>query len=166
MKMAGFVIPAVLSVLVILVVVIGNAIVSSESDGWITSVFFLKGAPIINLILAVLGILLLKKAPDAAFASADQKLQSAGTTVSEAGKAAAAAAARPAAAQARKCPSCGAVCSDRNAVFCPTCGSKLSQTVKCSDCGKELPAYTKFCPYCGKPVQNAGAAANNGGAEQ
>lgn len=68
-KMAGFVIPAVLSVLVILVVVIGNAIVSSESDGWITSVFFLKGAPIINLILAVLGILLLKKAPDAAFAS-------------------------------------------------------------------------------------------------
>ena len=53
-KMAGFVIPAVLSVLVILVVVIGNAIVSSESDGWITSVFFLKGAPIINLILAVL----------------------------------------------------------------------------------------------------------------
>lgn len=37
-KMAGFVIPAVLSVLVILVVVIGNAIVSSESDGWITSV--------------------------------------------------------------------------------------------------------------------------------
>lgn len=165
-KMAGFVIPAVLSVLVILVVVIGNAIVSSESDGWITSVFFLKGAPIINLILAVLGILLLKKAPDAAFASADQKLQSAGTTVSEAGKAAAAAAARPAAAQARKCPSCGAVCSDRNAVFCPTCGSKLSQTVKCSDCGKELPAYTKFCPYCGKPVQNTRAAANNGGAEQ
>ena len=58
-KMAGFVIPAVLSVLVILVVVIGNAIVSSESDGWITSVFFLKGAPIINLILAVLGIALL-----------------------------------------------------------------------------------------------------------
>ena len=57
-KMAGFVIPAVLSVLVILVVVIGNAIVSSESDGWITSVFFLKGAPIINLILAVLGITL------------------------------------------------------------------------------------------------------------
>ena len=57
-KMAGFVIPAVLSVLVILVVVIGNAIVSSESDGWITSVFFLKGAPIINLILAVLGIAL------------------------------------------------------------------------------------------------------------
>lgn len=150
-KMAGFVIPAVLSVLVILVVVIGNAIVSSESDGWITSVFFLKGAPIINLILAVLGILLLKKAPDAAFASADQKLQSAGTTVSEAGKAAAAAAVKPAAAQARKCP---------------TCGSKLSQTVKCSDCGKELPAYTKFCPYCGKPVQNTGAAANNGGAEQ
>ena len=144
-KMAGFVIPAVLSVLVILVVVIGNAIVSSESDGWITSVFFLKGAPIINLILAVLGILLLKKAPDAA---------------------AAAAAVKPAAAQARKCPSCGAVCSDRNAVFCPTCGSKLSQTVKCSDCGKELPAYTKFCPYCGKPVQNTGAAANNGGAEQ
>ena len=103
------------------------------------------------LILAVLGILLLKKAPDAAFASADQKLQSAGTTVSEAGKAAAAAAVKPAAAQARKCPSCG---------------SKLSQTVKCSDCGKELPAYTKFCPYCGKPVQNTGAAANNGGAEQ
>ena len=65
-----------------------------------------------------------------------------------------------------KCPSCGAVCSDRNAVFCPTCGSKLSQTVKCSDCGKELPAYTKFCPYCGKPVQNTGAAANNGGAGQ
>lgn len=114
----------------------------------------------------MLGILLLKKAPDAAFASADQKLQSAGTTVSEAGKAAAAAAVKPAAAQARKCPSCGAVCSDRNAVFCPTCGSKLSQTVKCSDCGKELPAYTKFCPYCGKPVQNTGAAANNGGAEQ
>ena len=121
-KMAGFVIPAVLSVLVILVV--------------------------------------------AAFSSADQKLQSAGTTVSEAGKAAAAAAVKPAAAQARKCPSCGAVCSDRNAVFCPTCGSKLSQTVKCSDCGKELPAYTKFCPYCGKPVQNTGAAANNGGAGQ
>ena len=48
--------------------------------------------------------------------------------------------------------SCGAVCSDRNAVFCPTCGSKLSQTVKCSDCGKELPAYTKFCPYCGKRI--------------
>ena len=116
MKMAGFVIPAVLSVLVILVVVIGNAIVSSESDGWITSVFFLKGSPIIILILAVRCILLLKKAPDAAFASADQKLQSAGTTVSEAGKAAAAAAVRHAPPQAPSCPACAHLSIDRNAV--------------------------------------------------
>lgn len=165
-KTVGFVIPAVLSVLVILVVIIGNAIVSSESDGWVTSIFFLKGAPIINLILAVLGLLLLKKAPDTAFASADQKLQSAGATVSEAGKAAAATAVHSrTASKTCTCPSCGAVCGSGTS-FCATCGAKLPQPLKCTGCGKELAPNTKFCPYCGKPVQNAGTAANNGGTEQ
>lgn len=155
----GFFVPAVLSVLVILVVIIGNLIVSAKSEGYIDKLFYLERAPIVILILAVAGILLLKKVPDAVFSSIDQKLQgvstSVGSTVSEVGKSTATAIhnskmkAKP-----RICPSCGAVCAGDSA-FCAACGTKLPQAPKCAACGKELTLDAKFCPYCGQPVHPA-----------
>lgn len=155
---AGFYVPAALSVLVILIVIIGNIIVKSETDGWLTDIFYLESAPIVILILSVVGILLCKKVPDSAFTSMDQKLQnvgaSVGATVTEAGKATASAIHSKTAAKTITCPNCGAACSSGTA-FCASCGTKLPQPFKCTGCGKELAPNTKFCPYCGKPALTA-----------
>ena len=155
----GFFVPAVLSVLVILVVIIGNLIVSAKSEGYMDKLFYLERAPIVILILAVASILLLKKVPDAVFSSIDQKLQgvstSVGSTVSEVGKNTATAIHNSKMkAKTRICPSCGAVCAGDSA-FCAACGTKLPQAPKCAACGKELTLDAKFCPYCGQPVHPA-----------
>ena len=48
-----------------------------------------------------------------------------------------------------KCPKCG---KENDGKFCNECGEKKPEAAKCSNCGKDLPAGTKFCPECGTKV--------------
>ena len=51
-----------------------------------------------------------------------------------------------------KCPNCGADVK-ANAKFCPECGKKIEQeSKKCPNCGAEVKANAKFCPECGKKL--------------
>lgn len=149
----GFIAAGALALLVVLFVAIANAVVNAKTDGWVTDLLKLQAAPVLILILSVAGIIVCKKVPDAAFASLDRSVQSVGASVTNAADTLRS---RSAAVQ-RTCPSCGTVCSDRNAAFCPSCGAKLPTTPKCSGCGKELQPGSKFCPYCGTPAEAAPA---------
>lgn len=51
-----------------------------------------------------------------------------------------------------KCPNCGKLVAPEK--FCSECGKPLpppTQTLNCSNCGKELAADVKFCANCGTP---------------
>lgn len=60
----------------------------------------------------------------------------------------------------KTCPNCNTTNND-NAIFCATCGTKLSiipdsaNTVAnfCTNCGTKLSAGDKFCQNCGAPVE-------------
>ena len=51
-----------------------------------------------------------------------------------------------------KCTGCGAQIP-AGSRFCPECGTKQNAGVFCTNCGKEIPAGTKFCPECGSKQQ-------------
>jgi membrane protease subunit (stomatin/prohibitin family) len=53
------------------------------------------------------------------------------------------------------CPRCGSD-NDTAAVRCVTCGAELKSTTaqSCSNCGKELPPGSSFCPDCGTTLQS------------
>ena len=145
----GFAVAGALALLVVLFVAIANIVINAKTEGWVTNLLRLQAAPIIILILGVAGIIVCKKVPDAAFASLDRGVQNVGASVTNAADTLRS----KSAAVQRTCSSCGAVCSDRNAVFCPSCGAKLPTAHKCSGCGKELQPGSKFCPYCGTPAE-------------
>lgn len=59
------------------------------------------------------------------------------------------------------CPECGTPV-DPNSKFCPTCGTRYMKkkapkgqgaSIKCPNCGAEVPAGSKFCPECGEKVE-------------
>lgn len=49
------------------------------------------------------------------------------------------------------CPNCEKPL-EKNAKFCPECGTKLHTSDKCSECGAKLTKGAKFCPECGQKV--------------
>jgi len=62
-------------------------------------------------------------------------------------------AAGPAAAAAPtvKCPNCGADVP-AGSKFCNNCGQKLVAESKCPNCGVDVPPGSKFCPNCGQKL--------------
>ncbi|MDK2896969.1 MAG: hypothetical protein PWP04_1089 [Candidatus Atribacteria bacterium] len=51
------------------------------------------------------------------------------------------------------CSSCGAYI-ERDAQYCPYCGSRQKQSARtCSNCGKSVSSQGKFCPYCGTNLE-------------
>ena len=56
----------------------------------------------------------------------------------------------------KKCPKCGADCSNQ-VKFCPECGNtfqkETEKTVICSKCGAGCSNQVKFCPECGTKLQ-------------
>ena len=50
--------------------------------------------------------------------------------------------------QTLTCPECGAG-MEENSKFCPKCGKPVNQMVKCVKCGAMLQSGSKFCPQCG-----------------
>lgn len=160
----GFIGPVILSAIVLVIVWFTNAAVRSETDGWIDSIIFVESAPIVVLILGIIGILTCNKVPDSVFVSIDQKLRSMSSAVSattkEVGKNTAEVVRHKGLLKIRKCPSCGVLCNDSSALFCPCCGAELSPVIRCSSCGKDLSPGAKFCPYCGKATPNSQPAAD------
>ena len=49
------------------------------------------------------------------------------------------------------CPECGTALGT-NAKFCPNCGAKLKENLKCAKCGAKLQPGAKFCAECGEKV--------------
>jgi len=49
------------------------------------------------------------------------------------------------------CEKCGP-CPEPDAVYCSTCGRRLSLTVSCTRCGAALLPGSRFCEGCGRPV--------------
>lgn len=39
---------------------------------------------------------------------------------------------------------------------CPHCGQK-PETITCKPCGEEIPAWSKYCPFCGQSVPRPAA---------
>jgi membrane protease subunit (stomatin/prohibitin family) len=60
-------------------------------------------------------------------------------------------------AQGATCPNCNAVVP-AGSKFCPGCGKPLA-TSFCPECGGALPAGARFCPACGKDLQASPPAA-------
>ncbi len=50
------------------------------------------------------------------------------------------------------CPHCDAPLADHKAKFCPECGKKISEEIKCKKCDAKLKPGTKFCSECGEKV--------------
>lgn len=50
-------------------------------------------------------------------------------------------------------------------IDCPHCGQK-PETVICEPCGEEIPAWAKYCPFCGeyvsKPLGEGNASSMEG----
>ncbi len=67
----------------------------------------------------------------------------------------------------KRCPNCGNnVPAD--AKFCPYCGFKFEQEMKmkkCVKCGRDIPADAMFCPYCGAQQPGAKKVCPNCGKE-
>lgn len=152
----GFVMPAILAALTLILVWVFNAAIESQTGGWISNVFFIESAPVVTLVFGVIGYVVNNKIPETFFCSIENKIrhsaQAAGKAAADASKVAEVSLRNGKVTKLRRCPSCRAMCSDPDAVFCQECGAELSPTEKCSGCGKELPIGTKFCPYCGTPT--------------
>jgi len=59
--------------------------------------------------------------------------------------------------QPARCPDCGNnIAAD--ARFCPYCGHQVVILNQCSECGKNLPASARFCPRCGHRVEEQAGA--------
>jgi rRNA maturation endonuclease Nob1 len=52
-----------------------------------------------------------------------------------------------------RCPKCGKAVKEEGARFCPNCQAKLVLICPNSNCGRELPLKTKFCPSCGSSLK-------------
>lgn len=50
------------------------------------------------------------------------------------------------------CSGCGNIV-DRNASFCPTCGTKAPEAITCQQCASPLEDDSRFCGVCGALVQ-------------
>lgn len=50
------------------------------------------------------------------------------------------------------CPHCGAKVR-KNAKFCPECGKPMQETVECPSCHAQVKKGAKFCPECGKSLK-------------
>lgn len=137
--------PAAYSVFILLIVIIGNAAIKNETDGWITSIFAVTAVPFIVLALGVIGIIGYAKLPEKTFDNAQAAIQKAAVQAK-------------AAVQKMDitCPKCGASCKN-NSRFCANCGTELPQHIErfCAACGTKMPAQAKFCPSCGAAVAAA-----------
>ncbi len=51
-----------------------------------------------------------------------------------------------------KCPKCGKPAKENGAVFCANCGASMFLVCKNSNCGRQSPLGTKFCPGCGSKL--------------
>lgn len=126
----------ILSVFVILVVAIGNAIINSESDGWLEDVLQLTAAPFLVLAFGIAGYQLNSNCWVERFAFSDIFGKSAFAE-------------GPAEKIELHCPKC------RKSVighgkFCPTCGTELvASTIPCPQCGKPVAYDAAFCTSCG-----------------
>ena len=50
-----------------------------------------------------------------------------------------------------KCTKCGADVK-AGSKFCPECGNKMAESRFCPECGAKVGANAKFCPECGKKL--------------
>lgn len=169
---AGFVFAILLPALILIFTLIINAIISSETDGYVDSLFTVEAPAYITLALGVAGCLICDKLSDTFLASAGSSASSfvqntAGKVVSFVAENAAAAAndtttpksaasestasAEPKA-QVRKCVNCGWTTENGEVRFCAYCGTKLATELYCPNCGKKLEPDMKFCPYCAAEI--------------
>ena len=139
----GFYITIAFAAFIILLVIIGNAVVKSSSDGWISSIFGLTATPFLAIILSVGGVATYRYSPNTSLDSEKDTVKNGVGHVVDAG-----------AKETIACLSCGTKCKEGTA-FCPQCGTKLpvAMTRICSKCSKKLSAGVKFCPNCGTPVE-------------
>ncbi|MGM0600179.1 MAG: FHA domain-containing protein [Candidatus Rifleibacteriota bacterium] len=59
-----------------------------------------------------------------------------------------------------KCPDCGAE-TEKDAKFCPECGSRINQEKFCPSCKAKCAKNDKFCPECGTRVDSTGGSGKN-----
>lgn len=58
------------------------------------------------------------------------------------------------------CPNCNNE-NPEGAIFCKSCGSKLSQNIVCPVCGKECSEKMHYCPSCGSSLDGSPSVAEN-----
>lgn len=132
-KPHGFLYGIGLFAVMLLLVLIANGVVNSETDGYVPSLFTLEVCAYFTLALGVLGVLVCKKMPDVAMDSALKVFH-----------------ANKTGAPGRFCPNCGSAVQSENSQFCSACGAKLEEDLYCTNCGRKLEKGMRFCPICGK----------------
>ncbi len=125
---AGFLVPAIVSALVMLAVLIANIVLEKETDGWVEELFVLTAAPFYVLGAGALGTYLCrtlnKPKPD----YSDVVVR-------------------------HFCPVCKK--EVKEGAFCPSCGGKLVDAAAlCDQCGELAPVGALFCPKCGKDLRD------------
>lgn len=138
-KPHGFLYGIGLFVVMLLLVLIANGVVNSESDGYVPRLFTLEVCAYFTLVLGVLGVLVCKKMPDVAMDSVLKVFHTNKTGAPV-----------PPKAPGRFCPNCGSAVHSEDSQFCFACGAKLEQERYCTNCGRKLEKGMRFCPICGK----------------
>lgn len=134
----GFTYGIVLFAVMLLLVLIVNGVISSESDGYVPKLFTIEASAYFTLVLGVVGVLVCKKMPDVALDSVRKVFHS---DKSEAPT--------PPKAPERFCPNCGSAAHSADSQFCFACGAKLEEERYCTNCGRKLEKNMRFCPICG-----------------
>lgn len=109
-KPHGFLYGIGLFVVMLLLVLIANGVVNSESDGYVPRLFTLEVCAYFTLVLGVLGVLVCKKMPDVAMDSVLKVFHTNKTGAPV-----------PPKAPGRFCPNCGRKL-EKGMRFCPICG--------------------------------------------
>lgn len=169
-----FVYTAVLPILVIVFSWVQNHDLSSETGGLLSHVIVVESAPYFVLLLSIAGILVCYKMPVMIASSEGSRMpemmknlgaitETTMQSVTDKVNSTLETAKKKVEEKQRRCPSCGQLCTDSDAVFCEKCGAELSPVHLCASCGKELRPGAKFCPYCGTAVreENKTEAAEN-----
>lgn len=138
-KPHGFLYGIGLFVVMLLLVLIANGVVNSESDGYVPRLFTLEVCAYFTLVLGVLGVLVCKKMPDVAMDSVLKVFHTNKTGAPV-----------PPKAPGRFCPNCGSAVHSEDSQFCFACGAKLEQELYCTNCGRKLEKDMRFCPICGR----------------
>ena len=128
------------SLFVMLIVLIANISISSETDGWIDDILRLRATPFLIMAFGVIGCVLNSNCSIDAFSFADLSNAASDTKAPTDDE--------------LYCPTCKKAVPD-GGKFCAVCGTELVSAMHiCPKCGKSIAQDAVFCTNCGCDIAN------------